>query len=50
MIKQGGRYYRYTDKSVSEATNLIVIDSSGKKTIYPSLTDCAKNLNKGKEN
>ena len=48
VIKQGARYYRNTDKLVSEATNLIVIDSSGKKTIYPSMTDCAKNLNIGR--
>nr|YP_010836037.1 hypothetical protein QLP54_mgp29 [Phyllosticta yuccae]WGC90052.1 hypothetical protein [Phyllosticta yuccae] len=47
-IKQGARYYRNTDKLVSEATNLILIDSSGKKTIYPSMTDCAKNLNIGR--
>ncbi len=48
VIKQGIRYYRNTDKLVSEATNLIVIDSNGKKTIYPSMTDCAKNLNIGR--
>ena len=48
VIKQGARYYRDTDKLVSEATNLIVIDSSGKKTIYPSMSDCAKNLNIGR--
>ena len=48
VIKQGARYYRDTDKLVSEATNIIVIDSSGKKTIYPSMTDCAKNLNIGR--
>lgn len=48
VIKQGARYYRDTDKLVSEATNLIVIDSSGKKTIYPRMSDCAKNLNIGR--
>lgn len=48
MIKQGARYYRDKYKSVSEATNLIVIDSTGKKTIYPSMTDGAKNLNIGR--
>lgn len=48
MIKQGARYYRDKYKSVSEATNLIVIDSTGKKTIYPSMTAGAKNLNIGR--
>jgi hypothetical protein len=48
-IKQGVRYYRNTDKLVSEATNLIVIDSSN-RTVYPSISDCAKNLNIGRNN
>ena len=47
-IKEGVRYYRNTDKLVSEATNLIVIDSSGNNTIYSSISDCAKNLNIGR--
>ena len=47
-IKQGVRYYRNTDKLVSEATNLLVIDSSGNNTIYSSMSDCAKNLNIGR--
>jgi len=47
-IKQGVRYYRNTDKLVSEALNIIVIDSSGSNTTYSSLSDCAKNLNIGR--
>jgi len=47
-IKQGVRYYRDTDKLVSEAINLIVIDTSGNNTIYSSMSDCAKNLNIGR--
>nr|YP_009370187.1 cytochrome c oxidase subunit III [Bryoria tenuis]ARO90291.1 cytochrome c oxidase subunit III [Bryoria tenuis] len=48
VIKHGARYYRDTDKLVSEGTNIIVIDSSGKKTIHTSMTDCAKDLNIGR--
>ena len=48
VIKQGARYYRDTDKLVSEGTNLIVTDSNGKKTIHPSMADCAKNLKIGR--
>jgi hypothetical protein len=47
-IKQGVRYHRNTDKLVSEATNIIVIDNSGNKTVYLSMSDCAKNLNIGR--
>jgi len=47
-IKEGVRYYRNTDKLVSEATNIIVLDSNGNKIIYPSISDCAKNLNIGR--
>lgn len=47
-IKQGVRYYRNTDKLVSEAINLIVIDTSGNNTIYSSISDCAKNLKIGR--
>jgi hypothetical protein len=36
VVKQGVRYYRDTDKLVSEAVNIIVIDSIGNKTVYPS--------------
>jgi hypothetical protein len=47
-IKKGIRYHRNTDKLVSEATNIVVIDSSGNNTIYSSMSDCAKNLNIGR--
>jgi len=47
-IKQGIRYYRNTNKLVSEAINLIVMDSSGNNTIYSSMSDCAKNLKVGR--
>lgn len=47
-IKQGVRYYRNTDKLVSEARNVVVIDSSGNNTIYSSMSDCAKNLKIGR--
>jgi hypothetical protein len=47
-IKQGVRYYRDTDKLVSEARNVVVIDSNGNNTIYSSMSDCAKNLNIGR--
>lgn len=48
-IKEGVRYYRNTEKLVSEATNIIVLDSNGNKIIYPSISDCAKNLNIGRD-
>ena len=43
-IKQGIRYHRNTDKLVSEATNIVVIDSNNNKTFYSSFTVCAKSL------
>ena len=44
-IKDGYRYYRNTDKFVSEATSIVVMDfNNNKKTIYNSFTDCAKSL------
>lgn len=46
-IKQGVRYYRNTNKLISEATNIIVIDSKNNKTIYKRMSECAKNLNIG---
>jgi len=46
--REGVRYYRGTDKLVSEARNVVVIDSSGNSTIYSSMSDCAKNLNIGR--
>lgn len=47
-IKQGVRYYRNTNKLISEATNIIVIDSNNNKTIYKRMSECAKNLNIGR--
>jgi cytochrome c oxidase subunit 3 len=47
-IKQGIRYYRNTNKLVSEATSVIAIDSNNKKTIYKSISDCAKDLKIGR--
>jgi cytochrome c oxidase subunit 3 len=47
-IKQGARYYRNTDKLVSEATSIVAVDSNNNKTIYKSLSDCARNLNIGR--
>ena len=48
-IKQGVRYYRNTNKLVSEATNIIVIDNDNNKTLYKSLSECAKKLNIGRK-
>jgi hypothetical protein len=48
VIKQGIRYYRNTDKLVSEAINLIVTDSNNNITVYTSISVCAKNLNIGR--
>jgi hypothetical protein len=47
-IKEGVRYYKNTNKLVSESTSVVVIDSNNNKTIYTSLTDCAKNLHIGR--
>ena len=33
---------------VSEATNILVIDSKNNKTLYKSLSECAKSLNIGR--
>ena len=44
-IKQGIRYYRNTDRLVSRAVNIIVINSDKNKNIYNSISECAKNLN-----
>ena len=46
-IKQGVRYYRNTNKLVSEATNIIVINSkeNNNKIIYNSMSECASSLN-----
>ena len=46
-IKQGIRYYRNTNKLVSEATNIIVINSNdnNNRIIYNSISECANNIN-----
>jgi hypothetical protein len=43
-IKQGLRYYRNTNKLVSESTKIIVIDNNNIKTIYDSIVQCALSL------
>jgi hypothetical protein len=48
VIKNGFRYYRSTNKLVSEATSIIVLDNNGNKTIYNSFSECAKNLHIGR--
>lgn len=47
-IKQGVRYYRNTNNLVSEATSIVVIDSNNNRTVYISLSDCAKKLKIGR--
>lgn len=47
-IKEGIRHYRNTNKLVSEATSIVVTDSSGNSTIHYSMSECAKNLNIGR--
>lgn len=49
-IKDGVRYYRNSDKLVSEGVSIIVIAiDSGNKTVYNSFTDCAKSLRIGRK-
>lgn len=48
--KEGIRYYRNTNKLVSEAINIVVIDSKNNRFIYSSMSDCAKNLKIGRNN
>jgi hypothetical protein len=49
-IKDGVRYYRNSDKLVSEGVSIIVIAiDSGNKTVYSSFTDCAKSLRIGRK-
>lgn len=43
-IKQGIRYYRNTDKLISESTKIVVIDTNNTKTIYDSMSQCALSL------
>lgn len=45
-IKQGLRYYRNTNKLVSEATQIIVIDmNTNNRSIHKSMSKCAETLN-----
>jgi len=44
-IKEGLRYYRNTDRLVSESTKVVAIDSYNNKTVYKSMTECATSLN-----
>jgi hypothetical protein len=44
-IKQGIRYLRNTNKLVSEATKIIVIDMNNNRNIYKSMSKCAESLN-----
>lgn len=48
-IKEGKRYIRNTSKLVSESAKVIVIDSNGNRTVYKSLSGCAKDLNIGRK-
>ena len=43
-IKEGIRYYRNTNKLVSESTSIIVIDNNNNKNTYKSLSECANSL------
>ena len=43
-IKQGIRYYRNTNKLVSESVKIAVIDSHNNKIIFSSMSQCAKDL------
>jgi hypothetical protein len=44
-IKQGIRYYRSTNRLVSEATKIIAIDSNNDRNIYKSMSECAESIN-----
>jgi hypothetical protein len=44
-IKQGIRYYRNTNRLVSEATKIIAINSNNDRNIYKSMSECAESLN-----
>jgi len=44
-IKQGVRYYKNTDKLVSDSTRIVAIDTNNNtKTIYDSMSQCASSL------
>ena len=45
IIKEGVRYYRETNKLVSEAVNITAIDLENNISVYQSMSDCAKSLN-----
>jgi hypothetical protein len=47
-IINGLRFYRNSRKLVSEAASIIVIDNNYNKTIYNSISDCAKSLHIGR--
>ena len=47
-IKDYLRYYRNTNKLVSESASIVVLDSNNNKTIYNSFSDCAKSLRIGR--
>lgn len=44
IIKEGVRYYRETNKLVSEAVNITAIDLENNISVYQSMSDCAKSL------
>lgn len=43
-IKQEVRYYKNTDKLVSDSTRIVVIDTNNTRTIYDSISQCASSL------
>lgn len=40
IIKEGVRYYRETNKLVSEAVNITAIDLENNISVYQSMSDC----------
>jgi hypothetical protein len=44
-IKEGVRYYRGTNKLVSDSNQIVCIDVNNCSTVYDSITIAAKNLN-----
>jgi cytochrome c oxidase subunit 3 len=48
-VKQGIRYYRNTNKLVSEAVNIVAISGNNNKIVYNSISECAKNLCIGRD-
>lgn len=45
ILKKGVRYYRDTDKLVSESNQIVSIDEKNVAIVYDSMTDAAKSLN-----